>query len=656
LRLAAVAVLVLAASLAAAGSSDNPKLSDGLEVKDFGIGGDGTTVVYGSWDGADFELWTVPIDGSAAPVGLHGPGSAFSFWFSSDSARIFFRGRLDPSPALELYVAPSDGSGVPLKLSGPLTHCSATGLSCDTAGDCPDAGICVDGGEVCLTSLDCPGMFNGCIGITPQSCDPTGNVDIYFLSPDDAWVAYEADHEVDDVLGLYGVPTDGSTAPVKLDNSLPLPPSGQPFLSLIGAGNRVAFWTRREIGELYSVPIDGGEAPTKLAGPIVSGGYVRHMLLTGDGTRVVYAADQETADLVDIYSVPIDGSAPPVRLKEGFDQGSRISISHDDEFLVYVNQEASALFRVPIDGSSPPVQLSPPLGAGEQIDRYTLSGNSPRAAYGVCEGAGACAIHTAPIDGTESPIEVVPPTPGLSLRWITSQSSRLLYWDQDPQFTSNLFSVPWDGSQPPVLLNDPIAPGRVASIDPFQEGSLYIYSVEPDGEELYVVPITRSLPPVRVNGPLPTALLSNFFSLNADETWAVYIAAQETEGLPELWSRHLDLDGDGVPDETDNCPTVANAGQGPVVFPQTLRASTRTEFSWAHTVDDVAYVRGDIDSVGSYGTDESGALTDVVAFEDATEPAPGGGLYYLVKSGGSCAAASWQTVPGAEPGRDVVLP
>ena len=74
------------------------------------------------------------------------------------------------------------------------------------------------------------------------------------------------------------------------------------------------------------------------------------------------------------------------------------------------------------------------------------------------------------------------------------------------------------------------------------------------------------------------------------------------------------------------------------------------------TVDAANYVRGPLDSVEFYATDESGSLTDVVSFEDPTVPAPGDALYYLFRLGGDCSAASWQSAEGAEPNRDDSLP
>jgi hypothetical protein len=68
------------------------------------------------------------------------------------------------------------------------------------------------------------------------------------------------------------------------------------------------------------------------------------------------------------------------------------------------------------------------------------------------------------------------------------------------------------------------------------------------------------------------------------------------------------------------------------------------------------WVRGDLASVSVYGTDTVGELVGADALIDHDLPDVGHGLYYLVRLGGSCEAASWQSSPNAEPDRDVMLP
>jgi len=114
-----------------------------------------------------------------------------------------------------------------------------------------------------------------------------------------------------------------------------------------------------------------------------------------------------------------------------------------------------------------------------------------------------------------------------------------------------------------------------------------------------------------------------------------------------------DVDGDGFSGGCDTCPRGFNPDQGLVALGQTIVATGEDTFSWT-APQDVEWVRGDLDAVSTYATDESGTLLDAVSLTDVSEPLTGRGFYYLVKLG--CEAGSWQTGPDAEPQRDAMLP
>ncbi len=117
-----------------------------------------------------------------------------------------------------------------------------------------------------------------------------------------------------------------------------------------------------------------------------------------------------------------------------------------------------------------------------------------------------------------------------------------------------------------------------------------------------------------------------------------------------------DSDGDGICDAVDNCPAVFNPDQGPVVFSQDILAVDQVTFIWADPAD-IEFVSGDLLGVASYPVSRSGSALGATSISTAVdEPASGAGFYYLVKLGGDCAAGSWQTSEGSEPGRDAVLP
>src|SRR6185436_10718442 len=67
--------------------------------------------------------------------------------------------------------------------------------------------------------------------------------------------------------------------------------------------------------ELFGVPVDGSSAPLKLNQPMpTSSNDVTLSQLSADGTRVVYLADADIDERVELYSAPTDGSGPVVKL------------------------------------------------------------------------------------------------------------------------------------------------------------------------------------------------------------------------------------------------------------------------------------------------------------------------------------------------------
>jgi len=114
-----------------------------------------------------------------------------------------------------------------------------------------------------------------------------------------------------------------------------------------------------------------------------------------------------------------------------------------------------------------------------------------------------------------------------------------------------------------------------------------------------------------------------------------------------------DLDSDALGDLCDNCVFGPNPMQGPAVLGQELTASGKTVFVWSNPAD-VVFVRGEIAHVGEYTTGQQGALVLAQQLTDFESPLTGGGFYYLVQP--DCPVGSWQSSPGAEPGRDVALP
>jgi hypothetical protein len=109
------------------------------------------------------------------------------------------------------------------------------------------------------------------------------------------------------------------------------------------------------------------------------------------------------------------------------------------------------------------------------------------------------------------------------------------------------------------------------------------------------------------------------------------------------------------PSDLDAVHAAVDLGPGPAtVFPQTVRAgSDKASYTWTSPASFRA-VRGNLSSVSTYAVDLTFQGTGT-ALTDASLPSANTGFWYLVKQGG-CTRTSWQSVLGAEPGRDAALP
>ena len=133
------------------------------------------------------------------------------------------------------------------------------------------------------------------------------------IDPDGHWVVYRIDSK------LYSVPIDGMRSPVLIQ----VPPGtfhDVRSFQLAPRASRVVFRASQDSPagvELFSVAIGGDQGSIQISssspsGPVV--GDVEFFRATPDGSRVVYAADQDVDLLVDLFSVRTDGKGEPVRL------------------------------------------------------------------------------------------------------------------------------------------------------------------------------------------------------------------------------------------------------------------------------------------------------------------------------------------------------
>src|SRR5262249_54019891 len=139
----------------------------------------------------------------------------------------------------------------------------------------------------------------------------------------------------------------------------------------------------------------------------------------------------------------------------------------------------------------------------------------------------------------------------------------------------NLFSVPFDGSAPFVQINAQLAAGDQLqnAFLPTGASHLMAYGAGPSSgsvtRKVMSAPIRANLPVEQVNVTATGTSGVLGYEISSDEKYAVYLQDQDTSGKPELYGRELDTDADTVANAADNCPFIANPGQGTVVFPAT---------------------------------------------------------------------------------------
>jgi hypothetical protein len=275
-------------------------------------------------DSVWFNLFSVPLDASAPPVGLSGTlvarGSVTDFALALDATRVAFRADAVFDERFELWSSPIAG-GARVRLS-------------------PELGL-------------------------------GGAVGPFLVTPDSERVVFLADARVNDQLELYSAPLDGSALAIELDPAATGSGHVQAF-SVTPDSTRVAF-----VGasKLWSVPVDGSGTPLRLDGPLVAGGGVsaEGPWIAAPLGRVLYLADQEIDGLVELWSVPLDGSAPAARVSDpqgGGARGDSLTLTPDGRHVLYLEGTGSILTLAPVLGDGPWLALSETSSGAFELDPF----------------------------------------------------------------------------------------------------------------------------------------------------------------------------------------------------------------------------------------------------------------------------------------------
>ena len=370
---------------------------------------------------------------------------------------------------------------------------------------------------------------------------PGRDVIQFAITPDGLRAVYRADADRDQVFELHGVTTDGLGTPVKLHPALP---SGRSVFGfrIDPGGTRVVYHANPfDSGkiELFSVPVDASQAPVRLSsatfGSTTGGVQALDLFgeplyeITSDGSRVVFVASGEvTSSQANLYSAPIDGTPPTLKLNPnlglvgnmGVSIVSRIRISPDGTRVVYqADQEVAVdriqIYSVPLDGSAPSVALNGPLVAGGNVvsDAFAITSDSSRVVYLADQDTdGVLELYSASLDGVGGATKLsgLLVTGGQVLRdfALTPDGSRVLYRaDQDVDGAVRLYSVPVDGSAPPIAIGGDGTGGRTVmhfSVSPL--GGIVAYCADQDSPkvfEVYIVALDGSSASLDLGGPFP---------------------------------------------------------------------------------------------------------------------------------------------------------
>ena len=506
LVLLAVGVSILAAAPAEPElyyqlSGDGP-LPIGGSVHDFKLSADGAHAVYrAGQEIAEYpQLHAVPTDGSGAPVQLthvSSNGQIYYYAISPDNLTVVYAANQDTQDVIELYSVPLDGSAPPVKLNDEM----------------------VEGGSL----NDFGSGFQ--------------------IAPDGSRVVYRADQDTDEVQELYSVPLDGSDTAAKLND--PLPDGGGAYSYAISPDSQYVVYVSNQddaaVVELFVVPIDGSADAVKLNGFLAPDGTVWDFKITPDSATVVYRAEQDTSGVLELYAVPIDDSVDPVKLNGPLTAGGSVGfgstyyISPDSQRVVYMADQDTAnvdeLYSAPITGGSW-VKLNPPLVPNGDIFwplDVQISPDSSRVVYVADQETDEVyELFSVPIAGGVA-TKLNGPLAGnylLSFE-ISPDGSRVVYLaEQDSVTLYDLFSVTLTGADR-IKLNGPLGADEFVGyfqISPDSSRVVYqTFKQITSISEIYRVPLAGGSAS-KVNGPLTDGGTVNGFEITADSNQVTYKA------------------------------------------------------------------------------------------------------------------------------------
>jgi hypothetical protein len=493
----------------------SPPLPAGWDVDDAVLSPNGRVAVYEVWRPSEgpVELRCVSLDGEAGTHSLTAPLSdAFQFGgavFAPDSRRVAF---LAFVPVADGWAAEVWSVEVCRPGAVPVRHAPAGEPVEDPgAGDVRFAA----GGQRVLYRSDwtgrtriysAPASGGEAIDLGGDEGPETGSFEI---SPDGQFVLFGRESPAG-FADLVRVPAAGpaSAATVLVHGefqgaSLPRPVGVPP------AGDRIVYLAEDDLPpfgqwQLYSAPFaPPADRQVRLNPTLTLDGTVVLAVLSPDGSRVAYVADQATAGVYELYSVPVAGPATSyVKLSGLMPAGSTgvdwlsdyepFFLADSSRVVYHADQEQPERYDLHSVPAAGPASAGVRLNANTPEYRYWHASASQDSQLVVFVGAetqvGTTDLHLRRADGTGPELDLY--CDGGRPWWggggIFASCTLLL--DEVPQlYHWRLTGAPgWTRSEVTSLDDDDSGPMRVFGVSRETDGLLFAYDRPVDGSyELY---------------------------------------------------------------------------------------------------------------------------------------------------------------------------
>ncbi len=387
---------------AAASLKVSPALAPGEDGVFLGLSRDGAHILTAIFvSGSAFRsLWTAPVDGSAAPVllteTLPADRAIVQTQVSRRSDRLFYISDRVTHQQYELYSVDVDGSAAPVKLNPAMIPLGDVDTSNFSFTESPDgtrllfsADAAIDGKfELWTVPVGGPSTAAArLLGNVPDWTEFTIGGRPTF-TPDSQRVVLTADPVTLGHFYLYSVPADASAPPLQIDSALTAAGDVTGF-EITPDGARVLFQADAFADaqfEMFVAPTLGPPTATyRVSGNVLANlDPIGTFVPSPSGDRVLFLAGRAGGGGMDLWSGPFDGSTEPVKISGssvalgsvtflcGYDQASG-ALAYIADALV---DEKFELFRTPVDGSSAPSDVSGFAGqpAGADVVECSTAG------------------------------------------------------------------------------------------------------------------------------------------------------------------------------------------------------------------------------------------------------------------------------------------